>query len=296
MLTKLPFLQKPMTIRSATTEDRLDLANLIHYETHVHRHLDWRTPLDWLGAEPYLILQQRNEILAALACPPEPPEVAWVRLFAVATQINPERAWDLIWPDTFQLLSQIRDFNCVAAIPLSSWFADLLQKKGFHRLTDVVMLEWDEETPISEHHPGSWIIRPMNYDELNVVELVDAQAFEPLWQNTYTCLQMAYQQAAWATVAELDGQMVAYQISTATSLGGHLARLAVIPECRGMGIGAALLRDLLLQFKQRGAYKVTVNTQKNNDASLALYQKSGFHLTGERYPVFVYPTNAVSAV
>jgi ribosomal protein S18 acetylase RimI-like enzyme len=289
MLTKLPFLQKPMTIRAATVTDRLELANLIHYEPHVHRHLDWRTPLEWLGAEPYLILQQKKEILAALACPPEPPQVAWVRLFAVASHINPERAWELIWPDALNQLTQFGGVKHIAAIPLSPWFGNLLQKEGFQTVTDVVMLEWDEETPIPDPHPGSWIIRPMNYDELDAVELVDEQAFSPLWQNTISCLQMAYQQAAWATVAELDGQMVAYQISTATSLGGHLARLAVIPDCRGLGIGAALLRDLLLQFKQRGAYKVTVNTQKDNDASLALYQKSGFHLTGEGYPVYDYP-------
>jgi flavin-dependent dehydrogenase len=37
-----------------------------------------------------------------------------------------------------------------------------------------------------------------------------------------------------------------------------------------------------------GASRVTVNTQKNNSASLALYTRIGFKATGEKYPVYQY--------
>jgi ribosomal protein S18 acetylase RimI-like enzyme len=36
-------------------------------------------------------------------------------------------------------------------------------------------------------------------------------------------------------------------------------------------------------------YRLTVNTQSDNAASLALYRKTGFHETGERYPVYQLP-------
>ena len=71
-------------------------------------------------------------------------------------------------------------------------------------------------------------------------------------------------------------------------LGGHLARLAVRPDAQRKGIGTALVRDMLWQFERRGAERVTVNTQEDNQASLTLYQKAGFELTGESYPVFQY--------
>jgi ribosomal protein S18 acetylase RimI-like enzyme len=71
-------------------------------------------------------------------------------------------------------------------------------------------------------------------------------------------------------------------------MGGHLARLAVLPDFQGMGIGSALVQDLLWYFRRRGAQRVTVNTQKDNLASLAVYRKAGFFLTGEEYPVFQY--------
>jgi ribosomal protein S18 acetylase RimI-like enzyme len=43
---------------------------------------------------------------------------------------------------------------------------------------------------------------------------------------------------------------------------------------------------MLQQFSQRGAQAVTVNTQKNNLASLALYKAAGFKFTGEEFPIY----------
>jgi ribosomal protein S18 acetylase RimI-like enzyme len=71
-------------------------------------------------------------------------------------------------------------------------------------------------------------------------------------------------------------------------MGGHLARLATHPEYQRQGIGCAILRDLLIQFKQRGAARITVNTQEDNLASIALYENAGFMRTGETYPVYQY--------
>jgi ribosomal protein S18 acetylase RimI-like enzyme len=99
-------------------------------------------------------------------------------------------------------------------------------------------------------------------------------------------LEIAFQQAAIATIAEDEEGIMGYQISTAGSSGGHLARLAVHPRVQGQGVGYALARDMLMQFYRRGAQKVSVNTQIDNEASLALYKKAGFRPTGEVHPIF----------
>ncbi len=65
-----------------------------------------------------------------------------------------------------------------------------------------------------------------------------------------------------------------------------MARLAVLPEEQGHGVGAALVADLILHMQEAGGSKVTVNTQADNAASLALYGRLGFRRTGERYPVY----------
>ncbi len=73
-----------LIVEPAEFEDRHSLANLIHFGSYVHRHLDWRPPLDWLGQTPFLIARSEGEIVGALASPPDPPNVAWIRLFAAS--------------------------------------------------------------------------------------------------------------------------------------------------------------------------------------------------------------------
>lgn len=277
------------SVRDATPHDRRKLANLTHFEFYVHRHLDWRPALDWLGQEPYLVIDENDDrLLAALACPPDPLQVAWMRLFAVSGRIPVEEAWDALWNVARERLNSLPSRPAAAAIPLQQWFEQLLRGSGFRRTYQVIMLSWDVRNPPQEE-PTIAVIRPMNRDDLPAVAEVDAAAFEDIWQTSQLCLGVAFSQAAIATVAEVDGRMAGYQISTATPVGGHLARLAVLPEYQRQGIGSALLRDLLSQFSRRGALKVTVNTQKNNKASLSLYEQVGFKSTGEEYPVYEYP-------
>ena len=55
--------------RSADPKDLSRLANLVHFEVFVHRHLDYRPPLDWIGYTPFLVLEQASRIEAASGLP-----------------------------------------------------------------------------------------------------------------------------------------------------------------------------------------------------------------------------------
>ena len=85
-----------ISVRLAQNKDRRHLASLIHFSPWVHRHLDWRPPLDWIGHQPYLVAELDNQIVAALTCPPDPPEVAWIRLFAASNELPVEKAWSFL--------------------------------------------------------------------------------------------------------------------------------------------------------------------------------------------------------
>ena len=274
-------------VRQANAEDQGQLANLIHFETLVHRHLDWRPPLEWIGYEPYLVLEKDKRLVAALACPPDPPSVAWIRLFVALEEVKMIEAWSLLWSRALEILSTDANIQ-VAAIPLQVWFQRLLKSSQFQPIGNVVMLIWDSgEIPTAKPSPEI-SIRPMSLDDLPTVEAIDRSAFGSLWHNSRHSLEYAFRQAAIATVADYDGALVGYQISTAMQMGGHLARLATDPQYHRQGFGYAILRDLLVQFKQRGAQRITVNTQEENLASISLYQNAGFMRTGETYPVFQY--------
>jgi [ribosomal protein S18]-alanine N-acetyltransferase len=283
--------QTSFSIRTAQPDDLPQLANLIHFETYVHRHLDYRPPLDWVGCEPFLIAEGNHGIAAALACPPDPPHVAWLRLFAVSNSMPPTPAWQTLWEAASVQLSKMPGLRWAAAIPMYDWFSKLLERQGFEHTHQIVMMNWDRKSVPEAPARRLTTIRPMTLDDLPDVADLDMAAFAPVWQNTQSYLELAFRQAVIATVAVLDGRSVGYQISTATPMGGHLARLAVEPHLQGHGIGYALIQDLLNQFARRGARSITVNTQKNNRASLTLYQRAGFQLTGEEFPFFQFTLN-----
>ena len=279
---------RQLTVRPVSDKDLQRLANLIHFEAHVHRHLDWRAPLDWVGYHPYLVAEHNNEILAALACPPDPPAVAWIRLFATSSEISVKLAWEELWYAAYDQICNLSDAVLVAAIPLQNWFRKLVEKSEFKRSHDVIVLSWRRapRPAVTRAHPG--FIRTMELRDIHAVEELDRAAFGLIWQNSYSSLEVAFRQSAVATVLEDDGEIIGYQISTSTPVGGHLARLGVLPQYQGRGIGYAILDDLLVQFERRGAQSVTVNTQNDNLSSLALYKKAGFKRTGEEYPVYQY--------
>ncbi len=273
-------------IRQALPGDLNRLANLIHFDSYVHRHLDYRSPLDWVGSTPFPILEENDQLVAALACPPDPPHVAWIRLFAAAHYANIKRVWQPLWQAAFAELKSNPAVQVAAAIPLYNWFTKILIQENFSFSHDIMMLSHEQSTLPLNPNLASIRVRPMSLDDLDGVTRIDQQAFPPLWQISREYVELAYRQAAIATVADQEGKLVGYQISTATTVGGHLARLAIAPAEQGMGIGSSLLYDLLAQFKRRGAQIITVNTQQNNKPSLRLYTRAGFELTGEAYPVY----------
>ncbi len=276
-----------MNIRTATETDRQSLANLIHYEVYVHRHLDWRPPMDWIGQQPCLVQERGGRICAALICPPDPPEIAWIRLFAASQDIALEEAWNILWASA---LEQLNTLACppIAAIALRPWFQTLLEQTGFDQTQEIISLVWERGKNTGKSPVHGVNIRSMSDEDLLTVHELDSIAFGLLWRISLNTLSSAYQQASLATVVEMNGQLVGYQISTAGPMGGHLARLAVLPSYQGNGIGSALVQDVLEKFEQRGAYRVTVNTQRDNLSSLSVYEKAGFRLTDEIYPVYQY--------
>lgn len=273
-------------VRPAGPNDHQQLSNLIFFETRLHRHLDWRTPLEWLGAPFYWALEEGRQITAAMACPTEAEGIAWVRLFVYAGRWSAENAWNILWDTAKQEIARAGGAT-VAAIAMQPWFQHVLTMSRFENRQNIVMLEWQYQPWASFETPGIRI-RKMEEGDLPAVERTDAAAFPPLWQNPIDTLRRGFGQALFATVAENANGIVGYQISTGGRSRAHLARLAVDPAMQGRGVGRMLLGDLFTSLYQYGIPKLSVNTQSDNQTSLSLYKKMGFLLTGEQYPVYTF--------
>lgn len=272
-------------IRSAVFHDRQAISRMLAENRH-HRHLDWQEPTNLINVPPFLVLERSGKITAALGCPPDPPGIAWVRLFVVKDAEDKRNAWEALWGKASGILPK---YTTVAAICVVDWIKSLLESSDFTSHQEVVMLERNDNQSIDdERMPPHISIRPMLTRDLSDVEEVDRTAFPLLWQITSGILQRAHAQAYLASVAIDQGQITGYQISTRSSIGIHLARLAVHPKVQGTGVGQLLVKELIDQSIKRGIQHLTVNTQSDNATSLKLYQKLGFKETGERYPVYVY--------
>jgi putative acetyltransferase len=57
---------------------------------------------------------------------------------------------------------------------------------------------------------------------------------------------------------------------------GEIKRMFVRPDLRGLGIGAALLRELVAQARARGLASLRLETGIRQPEALALYERAGF--------------------
>ncbi|HEY61139.1 MAG TPA: GNAT family N-acetyltransferase [Anaerolineae bacterium] len=274
-----------VNLRPIHESDRHEIVNFIHFEPYIHRHLGWRSPLEWITTQPYYVMESNKKIVAALACPEDPQHVAWVRLFCVSRQVSFNDAWSNLWTMVVKYY-QSKSIT-IAAMPMQAWFKRILITNSFRHVYDVEMLIWEQSPVMIPENSSPFTIRLMTINDLPEVQTVDSDSFGLIWRNSYDALEIAFHQAVFATVAEDKNGIVGYQISTQSQIGGHLARLAVHPKVQSRGIGRSLVQGVLEYFRQHGFKNVTVNTQTDNHASLSLYRKMGFVTTGEEYPVYI---------
>ena len=82
--------------------------------------------------------------------------------------------------------------------------------------------------------------------------------------------------AGKATVAELDGEVVG--VAVVGPLKGDLVlfRLYVVPEHQGMGIGRALMEDVLVTARERGHQILRLSYLEGNGSAERFYRAFGF--------------------
>lgn len=120
--------------------------------------------------------------------------------------------------------------------------------------------------------------------DLNAVEAVMDAAFDPRFGEAWTrsqCLGILSMPGVWLTLARAEGQIAGFALSRAIMDEAELLLIATAPAFRRRGIGAALLRGVLSDARDRSVTKVHLEVRANNDA-IALYSAHGFVKIGER--------------
>ena len=271
------------SIQQATTSDTNEIVRFLDHAPLVHRHLDWIPLLDWIDSIPFLKYYSNDTLQAIFVCPPDPPGVAWIKCFACNQGKESSLIFRLLITHVIKVLQP--QINHIYALGLNDWFINILQNNDFEKFQDVIVLKYNGK-PLEKSLSHQVLIRPMELVDTEHVTQIDQRSFEPIWAISQIGLKSAFFQAEHTSVAEIDGKIIGYQLSTASHFSAHLARVAVLPEWRQEDIGYQLVREMIEYFLKRGINEITVNTQDSNRASLSLYNKIGFIPTGDRFPIF----------
>ncbi|MBN8814074.1 MAG: ribosomal protein S18-alanine N-acetyltransferase [Sphingomonas sp.] len=127
-------------------------------------------------------------------------------------------------------------------------------------------------------------LREGDVRDLDRVERIMADAFDPRWGEAWTRNQVIGILAVpgvWLTIAELGGRAVGFALTRGVLDEAELLLLAVAPEARRAGVGAALLRSVIGDSALRNISSLHLEVREGNDA-IKLYRKSGFTKVGER--------------
>lgn len=148
---------------------------------------------------------------------------------------------------------------------------------GFEVHEQLHLLVLDKAVPLPLRPPGPRLRRAGPVRKVGVLD-VDAAAFDPFWRLDRVGLREALSATPRRRlrVALGGGRVEGYAICGASAGRGFVQRLAVRPAQQGHGLGKLLLLDGLYWLRGLGTHAIAVNTQKGNEAALALYRRVGF--------------------
>jgi len=109
---------------------------------------------------------------------------------------------------------------------------------------------------------------------------VDHLAFSPFWRFDRAGLDDARNATPVSRfrVATEAGTVIGYAVTGRAGPISYLQRLAVHPDRQRLGVASLLVDDALRWAARRGARTMLVNTQEQNAAAVALYERLGFAL------------------
>jgi [ribosomal protein S18]-alanine N-acetyltransferase len=132
---------------------------------------------------------------------------------------------------------------------------------------------------VTEH--SQLTLRPMLVSDLPRVLEIEAASFHTPWSGAMFEQELG-NRLAWVRVAaDARGTVIGYMVCRFYGDVWHVMDVAVDPESRRNGVGAALLDDFLTASSSTSA-DLTLEVRPGNSAALWLYQSRGFRPVGLR--------------
>ena len=253
-------------------------------------HLDWVASKTWISSELSYTLMENGHILAMLSCANENPHVAWIRYFACNQSYHHTTAFNTLLDDARDGLKS-QNISNLYALASHEWVQRLLENESFHFHDEIITMHLDAKSfnnlyPPSGSKESPFTFRAIHDEDLEDIYRIDHNAFHPMWQlgkaNLTRCLELSN----FNQIAMYQNQIIAYLMSERIFDHQHLSRIAVEPAFQGKQLASKMISNMIEDGLTKGTDRFSVNTNRANQISQALYQKVGFRPSEHTLPVY----------
>ena len=126
------------------------------------------------------------------------------------------------------------------------------------------------------------IIRKAKLYDVPAMARIERDSFGSPWSAEEITKDVNAGGNVYVAVAECGGEKAGYGEIRNIAGEAQIYNIAIAPEFRREGIGAALLRHMIEKAEGDGCSLVTLEVRSDNDAAMALYKKLGFREVGRR--------------
>ena len=162
--------------------------------------------------------------------------------------------------------------------------ATFFKRHGFDVLEEIVTYSHNDLRSFVETATEARMtfarLSPGNAGLLRDVLVVDHASFPWFWWNSPEEFGQYLEYPGvevWA--GSLNGEVVAYAGMTRYYGWAHLDRIATAPGVQGHGFGREMLTHMMREAVRHGARSLALSTQRHNQQSRRLYERTGFEPT-----------------
>ncbi len=131
-------------------------------------------------------------------------------------------------------------------------------------------------------------IRPATPADVPALVAIERRCFSDPWSES-AFREALSSELTFTLVADTRRGPAGYLIGREAAGSGEILNLAVAPEFRRRGLGAALLEDGLAGFRRRRASEVFLEVRESNHSAQSLYLARGFRPVGQRASYYRNP-------
>ncbi len=135
-------------------------------------------------------------------------------------------------------------------------------------------------------------LTPEMSEQIQAVAEIERQIFSDAWNSTslIQTLEQSHTYAVCAVESELASERVqGYLIVYQSFEEADIARIAVSPDARRLGVADALLETYWSYCKTHGITRILLEVRSSNKAAISLYRKHGFIQLGKRKDYYTKP-------